>query len=67
MFFNSGTNFSSFDLQILLQLAGFYPVGGGGGGGEFEDVTATILEEIDNSSDEHSRHIPLRHNYFMKQ
>ena len=47
----AGTNFSGFDLQILLQLAGFYPVGGGGGGGgggrgrEFEDVTATILEE----------------------
>ena len=27
----AGTNFSGFDLQILLPLAGFYPVGGGGG------------------------------------
>ena len=45
----AGTNFSGFDLQILLQLAGFYPVGGGGGGGgmKFEDVTAGR-----NSSDE---------------
>ena len=46
----AGTNFSGFDLQILLPLAGFYPVGGGGG--EFEDATASILEEIDYSSDE---------------
>ena len=44
----AGTNFSSFDLQILLQLAGFYPVGGGGGGGggEFEDVTATYWKKL---------------------
>ena len=46
---------TGFDLQIILPLAGFYPVGGGWvGGGEFEDATATILEveEIDYSSDE---------------
>ena len=47
----AGTNFSSFDLQILLPLAGFFQWGGGGGT-EFEDATATILEEIDYSSDE---------------
>ena len=45
----AGTNFSVFDMQIILPLAGFYPVvwGGGGGGGGVEDTTATILEEID--------------------
>ena len=42
----AGTNFSGFDLQILLPLAGFYPGGGGGGGREFEDVTTIILEAM---------------------
>ena len=46
----AGTNFSGFDLQILLPLAGFYISSGVGWG--VEDATATILEEIDYSSDE---------------